>query len=125
MNAKDRKLMHERIYPWMEKLGFSLDEERSKECRATGWYFFYKRAGNIRYTFEFYLDVHPLIKKQRMDISIGHVLDGEIVGLKKYISIALGIVFRPGLRDYYYDSYEELVEWLDLIQPMAEFCMIA
>lgn len=60
-----------------------------------------------------------------MNVSIGYILDGEIVGPVRDIHIALGIVFRPRLRDFFYDSYEELVEWLDLIQPIAEFCVIA
>jgi len=122
MNAKDRKLMHERIYPWMEKLGFSLDEEKSKEWRATGRYIFNKRIGNIKHSVEFYLDTMTWLKKQRINVSIGYILDGQIVGPERYVHVALGVVFRPPLGDFFYDSYEELVEWLDLIQPIAEFC---
>ncbi len=125
MNAKDRKLIHERIYPWMEKLGYSLDEEKSKEWRATGRYIFNKRIGNVKYSVEFQLDIMTWLKKQRMYISIGYILDGEIVGPVRDIHVSLGIVFRPPLVDFFYDSYEELVEWLDLIQPTAEFCLIA
>jgi len=125
MNAKDRKLIHERIYPWMEKLGYSPDEEKSKEWRATGRYIFSKKIGNVKYRIEFYLDVWTLMKKQRMHVTIGYILDGEIVGPVRNIHVSLGVVFRPPLGDYFYDLYEELVEWLDLIQPTAEFCLIA
>ncbi len=55
MNAKDRKLVYERIYPWMKRFGFSLYAEKSKEWRATARYIFYEKVGNIRHTFEFFL----------------------------------------------------------------------
>ena len=125
MNARDRKLIHDKIYPWMEKLGFSLDEEKSKEWRATGRYIFTKRIGSVKHSIEFFLDVWALMKKQRMHIKIGYIIDGEIVGPVRNIHVALGVVFRPPLGDFFYDSYEELVDWLDLIQPTAEFCLIA
>jgi len=125
MNAKDRKLIYERIYPWMERLGFSLDEEKSGEWRATGMYFFNKQADDVKYSFELVLDVNTWSKKARMDAAIGYVFNGEIKEPKRYIPIALGVAFRPPLTDHYYDTYEELVGWLDLIQPMAEFCLLA